>query len=375
MAAIVPHRVRLLIDATCFDGYHQGTRTYLLGLYGALVKQTIDIDFYFAACDITTLQQHFGLADHLHYIQLRSRNKGWRLLFEYPQLISRYQIDICHFQYFPPLVKRCQEIVTIHDVLFLDFPHYFSLFYRVLRHLPFAYFSRRADCLLTVSEYSKQAMARHFHLSSVEVIPNGFNDRLLRDQIAPAIGFDRWSKAIVYVSRLEPRKNHIELLRSFVALKLSERGYHLVMIGYHNIPIPELDSYWESLEESQKKSVLWVSSVSDQELGYILSHCALFVYPSLAEGFGIPPLEAYLCGAPTICAQTTAMCDFDFLKNCFFDPHHHGDLQQKMIQLLESEQFISQEDRLRVQRQYQWSTIAGQYLELLHQKFNINSPL
>ena len=78
--------MKLLVDAHVFDGKYQGTRTYLQGIYSYMTKNK-DIEFYFASKNIVNIQRIFGEAENIHYIQLKSSNKIFRLAFEFPKII------------------------------------------------------------------------------------------------------------------------------------------------------------------------------------------------------------------------------------------------------------------------------------------------
>ena len=174
--------MRLLVDAHVFDGKFQGTRTYLEGLYSRMVNHG-DIEFYFAAYDIHKLKKVFGKARNVHYVKLPYCGSIKRLLFVYPRIIEEYKIDYAHFQYITPLYKKCKEIVTMHDLLFLDYPQYFPSWYRLSKKLLFKASAKRADVLLTVSDYSKDAIVRHFpieknriHITYNSILPIGHID-------------------------------------------------------------------------------------------------------------------------------------------------------------------------------------------------------
>lgn len=162
--------IKLLIDAHVFDGKYQGTRTYIQGIYSAMITHK-DIEFYFAAQNVSRLKSIFGIAENIHYIRLDATNSIWRLAWEYPRIIKKYKIDYAHFQYICPFIKCCKEIVTIHDLLFLDFPKYFPLSYRIKNRPLFMYSAKRADLLLTVSEYSRKEIKRHFKITEDRIYP------------------------------------------------------------------------------------------------------------------------------------------------------------------------------------------------------------
>ena len=142
------------VDCHVFDGNLQGTATYLKGLYHELIKDKSK-NFFLAAHNIENLQSIFGIYENVTYLQYSSKNKFFRLLFDIPKLITQNKIDYAHFQYVVPPIKRCKYIVTTHDVLFLDFPQYFPLFYRLKNKLFFKFSANKSDIVLTVSQYYK----------------------------------------------------------------------------------------------------------------------------------------------------------------------------------------------------------------------------
>ena len=149
--------MKLLVDAHCFDSRTtEGINTYIKGLYSELIKIAVDIDFYFAAQNIDKLKQLFGERRNVHYIALSSKNKVYRLLFEFPIIIKKNNIDVSHYQYTSPLIKNCKNIITLHDILFMDYPRLFPLSYRLVKGFLFKISAKRTDLLLTVSDYSRR---------------------------------------------------------------------------------------------------------------------------------------------------------------------------------------------------------------------------
>ena len=360
--------MRILVDAHVFDGKYQGTRTYLQGLYSELIKYK-DIQYYFAARNCHHLQTIFGTAPNVHYIQLKSTNSIVRLSVEYPQIIRRLNIDYAHFQYISPLIKTCKEIVTIHDVLFLDYPQYFPKTYRLKNNLLFKRSAKRADILLTVSNYSKEAISRHYHIPTekIHITPNGI---LLPDKniILPDTNkIYNLEKYILSVSRIEPRKNYLLLLKAYNELKLYEQGYKLVIIGTKDLNYKEFEQYYRELPNIVQQNIL-VTSVDYLELISLYKNANLFIFPSFAEGFGIPPLEAIALKCPTLCSNTTAMKEFHFLKDNLFSPHDIEELKTK-IEINLKEKNVKQIESLQkeVINKYDWQKSANALYSLLKQ--------
>lgn len=322
--------MNLLIDAHVFDGKFQGTRTYLQGLYSCLTKKN-DIEFYFAACDIKNIKKIFGTNKNIHYIKLKTHNNLIRLSIEFNRIIKKYNIDYAHFQYITPLIKSCKEIVTTHDVLFLDYPHFFPKTYRLKNNFFFKRSAKRADILLTVSEYSRKSISDYYNIpiNNIHITPNGV---LLpnKDTILPDTNkLYHLHKYILSVSRIEPRKNYLTLLIAYNELKLYERGYKLVIIGSKDLEYTEFYQYYNQLCETAQNNILFMS-VNYLELISLYKNASLFVFPSFAEGFGIPPLEAIALKCPTLCSNTTAMSDFKFLGENLFSPNDINELKRKI---------------------------------------------
>jgi len=355
------HRpIRILVDCHVFDGTFQGTTTYLKGLYQELIKDA-DMQFFLVANDTDKLQKVFGTYDNVTYLAYRSGNKFIRLLFDLPKLIRKYKIDYAHFQYVAPPIKQCKHIVTLHDVLFLDFPHYFPLGYRLKNRFLFGTSARHADVVLTVSNYSKQRIQKHFGISEITITPNAvdpvffeaYDKKAVQELVEKRFGAkDYW----LFVSRWEPRKNHDLLLRVFVE-KGFYNNYELVFIGDPAIPNKTYEAYYHGLDALIKQKIKMLNKVNFDDLLLLVRGATLSVYPSVAEGFGIPPLEALAANVPAICSNATAMSDFDFMSDWLFDPSDPEDLAQKAHLALQAKD--AADKREKIARRFSW-TVAAQ---------------
>ncbi len=354
------------VDCHLFDGNLQGTTTYLKGLYQELIKDKSK-NFFLAAHNIQKLQTVFGMHENVFYLRYSSKNKLFRLLFDIPKLITQNKIDYAHFQYVVPPIKKCKYIVTIHDILFLDFPQYFPLFYRIKNRFLFNYSANKSDVVLTVSEYSKDRIEKHFNISDVKIIPNAVDSEYFKQYnkekeaqiVKNKFNLDDY---FLFVSRWEPRKNHHTLLKTFV-----ENGYYkkykLVFVGDDAIENKIYNDYYNLLENEIKEQVVRLKKVEFLDLIHLVRASSLSVYPSFAEGFGIPPLESIASSIPTICSNTTAMSDFNFIGDCLFDPSSSTDLNLKIIKALQDNLIV--EKRNHVDLKYKWDLSAKFFNEIL----------
>lgn len=362
--------MKLLVDAHCFDyDTSEGINTHIKGLYGELIKIARDIDFYFAACNVGRIQEIFGKARNVHYIRLTATGKVQRLLTEFPSIIKQYGIDAAHYQYASPLIKNCFTIVTLHDILFKDYPELFPLSYRLSKGLLFKMSAYKADMLLTVSEYSRERISHHYGISKEQIFvtPNAvskdfFNiDKVAAKAFVQSKGIEKY---ILYVSRIEPRKSQITVLQVYDEMKLWQQGYDLILIGRKTLPTPKFDSYLQFMDSKALRHVHIYNQVDYKELKLWYRAASLFIYPAFAEGFGIPPIEAGAAGVPCICNNKTAMGDFTFFGNNLIDTSNRQLLHNAIIRNLNS---ICNTEAISnaITEKYNWQSIAHNFYQKL----------
>ena len=357
--------VNFFVDCHVFDGNLQGTTTYLKGLYQELIKDKNN-NFFLAAYDTDNLKLVFGTHENVIYLKYSFKNKLYRLLIDIPMLIQQNKIDYAHFQYIVSPIKKCKYIVTIHDVLFLDFPFYFPLLYRIKNKFLFKYSAKKSEYVLTVSEYSKEKIEKHFNISNVKIIPNAIDSVFFekfekKEEIQIVKTKFNLENYFLFVSRWEPRKNHHNLLKTYVENEYFKK-YKLVFVGDDAINSKAYNEYYHSLDDEIKANIIRLRKINYSDLIHLVRAASLSVYPSFAEGFGIPPLESIASCVPTVCSNTTAMSNFDFIGDCLFDPSSPIDMNVK-IQTALSDNFIKEKQK-QVNLNYNWKLSASFFKEI-----------
>lgn len=359
-------KINIFVDCHVFDGNFQGTTTYLKGLYSELLKDKTK-QFYFGVSNITFLETIFGTHDNLTYVSYKTKNKFYRLLIDIPRIIKENEINFAHFQYVVPPIKTCKYIITIHDVLFLDFPEYFPLVYRIKNKFLFKTSAKRSDVVLTISEYSKKQIQKHFGIKTVSLTPNAvdpvyyetYDKKAVCEQVKEKF---KATNYFLFVSRWEPRKNHDRLLKAFVENKYY-KTHSLVFVGGKAIKNKAYNDYYTSLTLEIKATIFTFNKVDHQDLLLLVRGADLSIYPSIAEGFGIPPLESLAAKIPTICSNTTAMADFDFFDDCLFNPLDVADLKSKIEISLKDIQ--TGKKRQAMQKKFNWKLSAELFIKAI----------
>ena len=229
------------------------------------------------------------------------------------------------------------------------------------------YSAKRADLLLTVSEYSRKEIKRHFKITEDRIYVTSncvsiVNDKVGLTDVKAKYGLDRY---ILTVSRIEPRKNHQMLLKAFLELQLYKLGYKLVIVGAMDLKNKIFNTLYKSMTDEEKESVL-IFQASYLDLVALYKQAALFVFPSFAEGFGIPPIEAVAYSCPTLCRNQTAMAEFDFFHECFFSPYDIQELKNKIMYFIQNDVTpICEALQKEIVARYNWKNVGEQLCQLI----------
>jgi glycosyltransferase involved in cell wall biosynthesis len=364
---------KIFVDGRVFDTEYQGTRTYIHNLY-KIIDQIGDFEIFMASCNLDNTAAFFPGSSNINFIRYNTVSKLQRAFRELPEMMTRHRIDAAHYQYVAPPRKNCLQIVTIHDLLFKDFPEEFSFGYKMVKGAAFYLSAKRADLVTTVSDYSKKAIVRHFNIpeKNIHVVPNGVSGFFFEPYDKQKVALEVWEKFslknyILYVSRIEPRKNQLDLLRAYLDLGLHKQGKSLVFVGRTSIAVPQLQELLAPLDEDIKSRIFFLEDISNADLRRLYQAAELFVYPSKGEGFGIPPLEAGALGVPTICSNTTAMEEFSF----FGDGHINPDadtLKTAIVRALAEAPSGLREISNAIRKRYGWEKAASTMNELIWMK-------
>ncbi len=226
----------------------------------------------------------------------------------------------------PYLYKK--NIITIHDLAFKLHPQFFSRKFSYLYNFLIPRLAQQARHIITVSQHSKNDICKHLKIPAkkVSTIYNAANFQQTLDSQAPY----PWPY-ILTVGALEPRKNIPRLIAAFN--KLPDRNLRLVIVGksdpnvfsqVHELKIPT------QKQDEGKKRVVFTGYLEDQKLTALYQHAVCFCYPSLYEGFGLPPLEAQAQGCPVIVSKRASLPEIFGKSALYCDPEDIHDIAQKL---------------------------------------------
>ncbi|WP_053215692.1 glycosyltransferase family 4 protein [Niallia circulans] len=360
------------VDAHVISGKFQGSRTYLLNLYKAIMKYERKHNYiFFGYWDRN--DEIFGSENK--YINFNSNSRVKRLTYESNKLVKRNSIDIFHSQYISPLSLNCESIVTIHDILFESNPQFFTKSEVFRNRLLVSYSAKKAKQIHTVSEYSKKEISETYNIDpeKIKVIPNGvnlnkfnnINKSEAKEYIYTKFGIKDY---ILTVGRIEPRKNHTTLINAYAILKQKEKNAPpLVIVGKRDFGYDDI--YTQVRQLDLLNDIVFLEEVDDNDLPLVYKSALVFVYPSFAEGFGIPPLEAMASGVPVISSNTTAIPEVIEEAGLLVNPFSTEEISNQLEKLLTNrdlyEQLVSK-SRIQAEK-WSWEKSAEKYIEAINE--------
>lgn len=305
--------MRIGLDMHVVDGLFQGSRTHVIELFSRVASLCPDFEFVALLGAVDRLKTDYPAFSlpNVRVEKLAVTGPVRRLMWELPRLQRKLKLDLLHLQYILPLPSLSPTVVTIHDVLFESHPEYFTPVFRWRSRLLMRLAAKQARHVFTVSAFSKKEICTRFGLDpgQVTITPNSADAKRFfpgkdGDEIVAKRGLTS-GNFFLSVGRLEPRKNHVTLLKAYV--RLGANAPKLVVVGQKDFGFEAMLA--EIAGSQAKHRIMVLEDVSDAELPSLYRHCLAFVYPSLAEGFGMPPLEAMASGVPVIAADNTSLTE------------------------------------------------------------------
>lgn len=285
-----------------------------------------------------------------------SNSHIWEQLFLWIFMLKKSNALLVNFSGLGPVLVK-NKIITIHDLSFFHRPQWFSkgyyYFYRIFTPLA----ARWSQNIITVSEFSKSEILKYLKIDKdkITVVYNGnsFTNSNSQNVEAPN------RKFILGVSSLDPRKNHRLLLRAFERIK-DQFDMDLILVG-------KSDKHFNfKLGDGIKLDrVRFTGYVSDEELQNLYQNASLFVYPSLYEGFGIPPLEAIFHGCPILISDIPVFHEVFRDAAVYFDPLSEESLVAALKCCLNEGKGICVNKRAKILERYSWKKSANRIMKLL----------
>jgi len=323
-------KLRLVLDARTANDHFPGIGRYMVGLARALVP-------FLAQGEEMILLRDPTQSSALDLIELAgeqvrvfdvpisifSPRQQWTL----PRLLRRLRADVYHSPYYlMPYWPGVPSVVTIHDLIPLRYPEYFTPFQRLVYGVAVRLAARTAKRVLADSQSAAHDLQRFLGLpdAHIRVVPAAADPtfhvctavevKAIRDKYGLPEGY------VLHLSSNKPHKNLVRLVEAWALLE--ERGetfgHSLALAGQVSPRYPEARDRIRLL--SMEGRVRELGRIPDADLPALYSGASWFVFPSLYEGFGLPVLEAMACGTLVVCSNTSSLPEIVGDAAITFDP-------------------------------------------------------
>ena len=362
------------IDAHAIGAQQGGNETYIRNLLTALAELDQENQY--------TL--YFSVAQAAEAWRNRYANFAVRLLPPPTPLVRvplalalelrRRPVDVLHVQYTAPPFCPAPIVTTIHDLAFEHLPETFTRRGKAQLRLTVRRTARHAAHILTVSEFSRQDIINTYRLplDRITVTHNG-----CEAQFTPHPALEREAEIIkqkfgiardylLALGSVQPRKNLVRLLRAYARLREQQPEFRLQLVVVGR----QLWLYKEVLREIKQQNfaadVIVTGYASDEDLPALYRSAVALVYPSLFEGFGLPPLEAMACGTPVITSNSSSLPEVVGNAALLVNPYEETDLAQAIWKLTNDATLRAQLRQAGIQQagQFTWHAAAAKTLAI-----------
>lgn len=263
------------------------------------------------------------------------------------------------------VLNYSNQIVTIHDVSHVRHPEWFSKNYCRYYGYMMPRIAQKAHAVLTVSEFSKREIIDTLNISAEKIyvihsnVP--FHNKPSADEILNYKS-ENEEKYILTVSSMDPRKNFVRLVEAFNNIEDKSIKLYIIGMQFKAFNTPDL-------QKLIGENVILPGYIDDEALQKMYQNALFSIYPTLYEGFGLPPLESMTYGCPVIIADIPALKEVSGDAGLYTDPMNIEDMTTKM-NLLAKDSELRQQLRVKGLEQikkYSWDKSAKQVLELAKQ--------
>jgi len=361
--------VHLVINATEIGRRRGGNESFIMGLLEGLTKLDLPHHVSLLTCQWDTSPP---LLNSFHQMNLGNYHRLAFFLWQQTLALQQLKADWYLANFFLPPLMSGQGVVAVHDLSFRAHPDFFPKTVAWYMSWLTGWAVKKARYVLTGSEFSRQELFRFYPVNQDKVItiPYGVGSefRLLAngdDGAAERATLSRYGVTTPYIlalGNIHPRKNLSRLLDAYLCLKRQRDSVPpMVWSGLERWDSGEL------LERARAAGVVLTGFVAQKDLPALYRQAMMLVYPSLYEGFGLPPLEAMACGTPVVVSNTTSVPEVVEEAGLLVNPNETEEITAAMARFLDDpalhKQF--QQAGLEQARKFTWTRTVQELIGIL----------
>lgn len=370
--------MRIGIDARFFGPIGKGLGRYTQKLIENLEKVD-DTNEYFIFLKAENFDEYEPKNKNFKKVLADYRWYTFAEQIRFPRLLKKYKLDLMHFPHFNvPLLYFGKFIVTIHDLILIHFPtaksstlgpiFYWIKFFAYKIVIKMAIF--RSQKIITVSNFTKNDVLKNYpktRREKIRVTYESAEDFCLLtphnkcDEILSRYGIIK--PYIIYVGNAYPHKNLEKLILAFKEVRKIEKDLKLVLVGKE-------DYFYRRLKKFSRdcgaKGIIFSDFVPDHELDALFRSSMFFIWPTLYEGFGLPPLEAMSKGVPVVSSDQDCMKEILGKSAFYFDGKNLVDMAGAIIKVMNDKNLRDDLIKKGYERvsHYSWKKMARETVDL-----------
>lgn len=239
----------------------------------------------------------------------------------------------------------------------------------------------KSSHIITLSQYSKQDILNQFSIEpkKISVVHCGVNRKIFKIRSEAefqdlAMNLHLNEKYILVTASIRPHKNLAGLLKAFTILKKQFKLPHkLIVVGQLKGFRLKVEDF--SIDDELESEIIFTGYLSDEKVAVLYSFCEVFVFPSLYEGFGLPPLEAMACGAPVICSNNTSLPEVVGKAGLLVDPFDIKSMVDSILHIVLNKQVKNIMHRKSIEQasNFSWEMCCNKYLEVYRSQLSLNN--
>lgn len=364
--------MKILVSGLSINQKKAGTGQYGFNLINALEKDRI-------GHDISVVLQKGIHVKNKSIIERGPYKKSMlRILdeqFLLPLIYRKYDL-IHHIDYSSAVFSKKDFVLTVHDLSYYEYPETFTKFSGAFKRSLASIGIYKAKKVIVSSENTKRDMIKYFPKAEekIEVIYPGrpgykrIEDKKTIDKTIRKYGLG--GQYILGVGTLEPRKNIERLIEAFREVAKHNKEIKLALVGKKGWlyePIFEKIAYWNLQDR-----IIWTGYVPDEDMPVIYSGAKIFVYPSIYEGFGLPPLEAMSCGVPVITSNVSSLPEVVGDAAVLINPMEVGQIKDAILTLLHDEELTEKliAKGINQSKKFDWHVSAQKVVDIYNELIN-----
>lgn len=363
--------MRIGIDARFFGVKRKGLGRYTQKLVENLEKVDSE-NQYFIFLRAENFDEYIPKNQNFQKVLADFNWYSWDEQVKFPKLLNKYKLDLVHFPHFNvPIFYFKKFVVTIHDLTLIHFPtiknstlHPFFYFLKFLAYkMVIKSAIHRSNRIITISKFTKKDILNHYKRIPQEKVivtyeacedfcmmsPNKDEEILARYGIIKPY--------IMYVGNAYPHKNLERLVFAFEELQKVKKDLKLVFVGKEDYFYSRLKTL---VEDHKVKNIIFTDYVPDHDLDVLFHNVSVYVFPSLYEGFGLPPLEAMAKGAPVVSSDHPCMREILDESAYFFNAEDIVRMAEAIDEVLRNESLRNEliAKGYKQVRKYSWKRMA-----------------